>query len=213
MRVRRNARLYAQRILDPLLGGVRRLSRYCAWAGGAIFFAAALLIAFEVFIRKVFSASTGGADELSGYGFAIATTFAFGYALLERTHIRVDTAYLYLPPRWQALFDVVAAVLLLVFFALLLRYGWEVVGYTWRMDAHSSTPLHVPLILPQFAWWLGLCLTAVVAALLLLRAVIHILLGELAASRQLIGTRGIEEEIADELAIHDDGSIEEATRR
>ena len=213
MRIGRDARLDAQQVLDPLLEGVRRLSRYCAWAGGTIFFAAALLIAFEVFIRKVFSASTGGADELSGYGFAIASTFAFSYALLERTHIRVDTAYLYLPLRWQALFDVVAAVLLLVFFALLLRYGWEVVGYTWRMDAHSSTPLHVPLVFPQVAWWLGLCLTVFVAVLLLLRAVMHILLGELAASRQLIGSRGIGEEIADELAIQDGGGTEDVTRR
>jgi TRAP-type C4-dicarboxylate transport system permease small subunit len=213
MRIRPSARLFAQRILDPLLGGMRRLSRYCAWVGGTIFFASALLITFEVFIRKVFSASTGGADELSGYGFAIATTLAFSYALLERAHIRVDTAYLYLPPLWQALLDVLAAVLLLVFFALLLRYGWEVVGYTWRMDAHSSTPLHVPLIFPQLAWWLGLCLTVVVAVLLLLRAVIHILLGELLASRQLIGTRGMEEEIADELAILGDGSIGEQARR
>jgi TRAP-type C4-dicarboxylate transport system permease small subunit len=213
MRIRESARLLAQKLLDPLLGAVRRLSRYCAWAGGAIFFAVALLITFEVFIRKVFSASVGGADELSGYGFAIATTLAFSYALLERTHIRVDTAYLYLPPLWQALFDVVAAALLLVFFALLLRYGWEVVGYAWRMDAHSSTPLHVPLIVPQLVWWLGLCLTVVVAILLLLRALIHILLGELAASRQLIGTRGMEEEIADELAILDDRSIGEQTHR
>jgi len=213
MRIGRDARLDAQQVLDPLLEGVRRLSRYCAWAGGAIFFAAALLIAFEVFIRKVFSASTVGTDELSGYGFAIASTFAFSYALLERTHIRVDTAYLYLPLRWQALFDVVAAVLLLVFFALLLRYGWEVVGYTWRMDAHSSTPLHVPLVFPQVAWLLGLCLTVFVAVLLLLRAVMHILLGELAASRQLIGSRGIGEEVADELAIQDGGSTEDVTRR
>jgi TRAP-type C4-dicarboxylate transport system permease small subunit len=213
MRIRPSARLIAQRILDPLLEGMRRLSRYCAWAGGAIFFVVALLITFEVFIRKVFSASMGGADELSGYGFAIATTLAFSYALLERTHIRVDTGYLYLPPLWQALLDVVAAVLLLVFFALLLRYGWEVVGYAWRMDAHSSTPLHVPLIFPQLAWWLGLCLTVVVATLLLLRAVIHILLGELAASRQLIGTRGMEEEIADELAILGDADVVEPTHR
>lgn len=213
MRIRRSARLFAQRLLDPLLEGVRRLSRYCAWAGGAIFFAAALLITFEVFIRKLFSASIGGADELSGYGFAIATTLAFSYALLERTHIRVDTAYLYLPPRWQALFDVAAAMMLFVFFALLLRYGWEVVGSTWRVDAHSSTPLHVPLIFPQLAWWLGLCLTVVVAVLLLLRALIHIALGEFDASRQLIGTRGMEDEIADELAILDGRDIRGQARR
>ena len=165
MNISQILRRFGENLLDPLLAAARRLSRYCAWAGGAIFFAAALLITFEVFIRKVFSASSAGADELSGYGFAIATTFAFSYALLERTHIRVDTAYLYLPPLWQALFDVrrrrVAVGVLRSPAAL--RLGSRG-GNTWRMDAHSSTPLHVPLIFPQLAWWLGLCLTVVVAA-------------------------------------------------
>jgi hypothetical protein len=55
-------------------------------------------------------------------------------------------------------------------------------------------------------------LTVIVAVLLLLRATIHILLGELDASRRLIGSRGMEEEIADELAILDERKIEEKTR-
>lgn len=212
MRIRRMLRLLGENALDPLIKAARRLSLYCAWAGGIIFFAAALLISFEVIIRKAFSMSTEGADELTGYGFAIAMTFAFGYALLERAHIRVDTGYLHLPPLWRAIFDLAASVLLLIFFALVLRYGWQVVADTWRLNAHSATPLHLPLIYPQFAWWLGLCLTVIVAVLLLLRAAIHILLGELEASRMLIGSRGMEEEIADELAILDERKIEEKSR-
>jgi TRAP-type C4-dicarboxylate transport system permease small subunit len=207
------ARRIGEQLLDPVLAAARRFSRYCAWAGGIIFFAVALLITVEVVVRRAFSISLTGADELSGYGFAIATTFAFAYATLERAHIRVDTAYLYLPTLWQALFDLLAAVLLLGFFALLLCHGWEVVAVTFRMNAHSNTPLHAPLIFPQFAWWLGLLLTVFVALLLLLRAAIHILLGEFAASRALIGTRGMEEEIADELAILDQRAMQESSPR
>ena len=207
------ARRFGERLLDPVLAGTRRFSSYCAWAGGIIFFAIALLITAEVVVRRAFSISLTGADELSGYGFAIATTFAFAYATLERAHIRVDTAYLYLPTLWQALFDLLAALLLLCFFGLLMRHGWEVVSETFRMNAQSNTPLHAPLIYPQFAWWLGLLLSVFVALLLLLRAVIHILVGEFAASRALIGTRGMEEEIADELAILDQRATQEKTPR
>src|SRR5262245_39453927 len=203
----------ASGLLDPLLHGIRQVCRICAWAGGILFFAAAVLISIEVFVRKVFSISTGASDELSGYGFAIATTFAFGFGLLERAHIRVDTFYLYFSPRWRAFWDVLAATLLLWFFALLLRYGWGVVEDSWRVGARSRTGLYVPLIIPQLVWWLGLCLTLVVAVLILLRALLHLVLGELGESSKLIGTRAIEEEVADELAILDEQRIKETSRQ
>ena len=187
------------RLLDPLLDHIRRLATWCAWAGGAILFAAALLITVEVLIRKLLGMSMGGADELSSYGFAIVGTFAFGYAMLDRGHIRVDTAYAHFGRRGQALLDVAAALLLLVFFTLLLRHGFAVVEATWRMDAHSNTPLHVALIFPQLFWWLGLCLTFVITVLLLVRALLHILAGNLEASRRLIGSQAMEEEVAAEL--------------
>jgi TRAP-type C4-dicarboxylate transport system permease small subunit len=192
-------RPFAEQFIDPLLEAMRVLSRYCAWAGGVIFFAAALLITFEVLIRKLLSMSLGGADELSGYGFAVATTFAFCYAALQRAHIRVDTLRAYSPPRIQALLDVVAAVLLLVYFTLLMKYGWRAVADTMEMDAHSNTSLRIPLIVPQLAWWLGLFLTFITASLLLLRALVHISFGEFAGSNALIGTRDLEEEVSDEL--------------
>jgi len=186
-------------LLDSLLDHIRRLATWCAWAGGAILFAASLLITVEVLIRKLLDLSMAGADELSSYGFAIVCTFAFGYAMLDRGHIRVDTAYAYLGRRTQALLDVAAALLLLVFFALLLKHGLAVVEATWRMDAHSNTPLHVALIFPQFFWWLGLCLTFVITMLLLARALLYLLAGNLDASRRLIGSQEMEEEIATEL--------------
>src|SRR6188508_1611759 len=102
-------RIAATNFLDPSLDYVRQVCRWGAWMGGIIFFGTALLITFEVIVRKVLSTSTGAADELSGYGLAIATTFAFAFGLLERTHIRVDTLYLKFSPTLRAICDVFAA--------------------------------------------------------------------------------------------------------
>jgi TRAP-type C4-dicarboxylate transport system permease small subunit len=196
-------------LLDSLISGIRLVCRVGAWAGGILFFAAALLITVEVFVRKIFSVSTGASDELSGYGFAIATALALGFGLLERAHIRVDTFYLYLSPRWRAACDLFAAILLLWFFALLFRYGWGVVEDSWRVGARSRTGLYIPLVIPQLAWAIGLGLTVVVAVLLLLRAMLHLVLGELEKAAKLIGPRAMEEEVADELAILDEQRIRE----
>jgi TRAP-type C4-dicarboxylate transport system permease small subunit len=207
--VRKELRIFAAAVLDPLLKLIRTASRLGAWLGGILFFAAALLITVEIFVRKIFSFSTGAADELSGYGLAAASALALGFGLLERTHIRVDTFYLKFPAVLRAFFDVVAAVLLLWFFAVIFYYGSVVVWESWRINAHSRTGLYVPLIIPQLAWWFGLGLTLITAVLLLMRALIHLLLGEMEASRALIGTRGLDEEIADELAILDQQRIPE----
>jgi TRAP-type C4-dicarboxylate transport system permease small subunit len=194
-------------LIDPLILWARRLSQYCAWAGGAIFFASAVLITVEVFIRKFLSRSLGGADELSGYGFAVAVTFGFACAVLDRAHIRVDTFHNWFSERAKAVLDIGAAVLMIVYFASLLTYGMRVVQDTWEMNAHSNTPLHVPLIVPQALWWAGLVLTVAVSALLLFRACLHLLLGEMSASSKLIGARGMEEELSDELSALDHKTV------
>ncbi len=200
---RRALRHLGEALIDPMILWARRVSQWCAWVGGVIFFASALLITFEVLIRKFLSRSLGGADELSGYGFAVAVTFGFAYASLDRAHIRVDTCHAWFSDWGKALLDIVAAVLLMIYFGSMLTYGLGVVTDTWEMNAHSNTPLHLPLIVPQSLWWLGLALTVTVSALLLVRACLHLLLGELPASSKLIGARGMEEEISEELAALD----------
>ena len=72
------------------LFATRKLSLWMTWFGGALIILSAFLVTLEVFLRKLFNISLGGADELSGYAFGVATTFALSFALLERAHIRVD---------------------------------------------------------------------------------------------------------------------------
>ena len=75
-------------MLDKLLDGATFASRIAVWLGGAMLLFAALLTTAEVFLRKFFSFSFGGADEISGYMFAISTTFAYAYTSLKHIDLR-----------------------------------------------------------------------------------------------------------------------------
>ncbi|MEM7296313.1 MAG: TRAP transporter small permease subunit, partial [Pseudomonadota bacterium] len=55
------------------------LSRVLVWIGGILILGSAGLVTVEVFGRKLFNYSIGGADELSGYAFAVATTFGLAF--------------------------------------------------------------------------------------------------------------------------------------
>ena len=77
--------------------------------------ASVLLISFDVLARKFFGFTTGGADELSSYAFAISTSWALAFATLQRANVRVDVVYQYLPVRVSAVLDWIALVALGVF--------------------------------------------------------------------------------------------------
>jgi TRAP-type C4-dicarboxylate transport system permease small subunit len=76
--------------MNTLMTSIHRVAQAGLWFGGALVLLAALLIAVDVVLRKVFNASIGGADELAGYALAIGTAWGLGAALLDRTHIRID---------------------------------------------------------------------------------------------------------------------------
>jgi TRAP-type mannitol/chloroaromatic compound transport system permease small subunit len=186
--------------LDPLLGLARRIARVGAWSGGVLLIAAALLVGVEVVIRKAFSVSVGGADELAGYALAISTSWALAFTLLERAHIRIDSLYVHLPVRLRALLDIAGLVLLTGFFALITWYGFGVFQTSYTLGARSMSPLGTPLMVPQLLWVLGLAMFLAVAVLLLIRALVALIAGDLATVRRLVGSRTLREEVAVELA-------------
>ncbi len=105
--------------LDRWLALAQRLARYAVWCAGALMLAAALLVSVDVLMRKLLVISLGGADELSGYAFAIGTAWALAFTLLERANVRVDALYTHLPGPARMVLDV-AALLALGFFVGLL---------------------------------------------------------------------------------------------
>lgn len=184
---------------DRLLRLAYGLARIGAWFGGALIVAAALLVGVEVVIRKVFTLTIGGADELSGYALAISTAFALGFGLVERAHVRIDSLYIHLPVRVAAFLDLVGIVLFMAFFAVIAWHGLGVLETSWRVDAHSLSPLGTPLVVPQALWMIGLALFLLIALVLFARASLAFATGDLATVRRLVGSRTLSEEVKSEL--------------
>ena len=185
--------------MDPLLRLAYRIARLGAWFGGSLLIAAAFLVGVEVVIRKAFSLSIGGADELSGHALAISTAWALAFALLERAHIRIDSLYVHLPVRLCALLDLAGLVLFTGFVGLIAWHGYGVFQTSWQLGARSLSPLGTPLVIPQLLWVLGFAMFLAIAVLLLVRALVALIAGDLATVQRLIGSRTLSEEIAAEL--------------
>jgi len=175
-------------------------SRAAVWVGGTLTLASVVLICYDVLARKLFNVTIGGADELSGYAFAISTAWALAFATLERANVRVDVLYERLPVRLAAVLDWVALVALGVFMVYLTRYAWGVAATSWVQDSAANTPLATPLWIPQGLWFAGLAWMCVVLALMLLRASLLLVTGDLQALRALCGARSAQEEAQAEAA-------------
>ena len=146
------------------------VATWAARVGGYAILASAVLVSADVILRKAFDLSFGGADELSGYAFAIGTTWAFSYALFRCAHIRIDVVYRALPRPVRAWLDVVGLLALGLFAALLAYHGGKVLQQTLLLGATANTPLRTPLWIPQTVWLLGLAWFVYTIALVLARS-------------------------------------------
>lgn len=186
--------------LDRALRAADWLSLRAVWAGGALLFLAAFTVSVDVILRKLFAVSLGGADELSGYAFAIGTAWAFAFALLRRANVRVDALYQHLPLKFCALLDILALLALGWFVAYLAFYGWQVLETSWSLSARSNSALKMPLWIPQSLWFAGLAAFVATLALLLARSLAALLAGDWKAIHDLVGARSIQEDAEDEAA-------------
>ena len=171
-----------------------RLSRGAVWAGAAITGASVLLVTYDVIARRLFGLTVGGADELSGYAFAISVTWALAFTALERANVRIDVVYQRLPVRLAALLDWLALVSLAVFATVLTWHGWQVVSDSWAAQSTANTPLGTPLWIPQSLWLGGLAWFLVVLGLMLVRASVALVTGDLPALQAIAGVKSATEE-------------------
>lgn len=186
--------------LAALLRHAESLSRAAVWCAGALTIASVLLISFDVLARKFLGFTTGGADELSSYAFAISTSWSLAYATLQRANVRVDVLYQYMPVRLAAVLDWVSLVALGVFMAMLTYYAYDVVGASLAQSSRANTPLATPLAIPQGLWFAGLLFMCVILALMLLRASMALVTGDIATVTAIAGVRSIQEEAEEEAA-------------
>jgi TRAP-type C4-dicarboxylate transport system permease small subunit len=185
--------------MDRLLELAHRLARYGAWAAGAMIIAAAVLIGIDIFMRKVFSESVGGASELSGYVLAISASWGFALTMLDRAHIRIDSLYLVLPVRVQAILDILSLIIMLAFVGYLTWQCNHVFMQTWQLGSRALTPIATPLIYPQFLWMVGMVYFLLVILLLTIRAMMALFTGDIGTIQRIAGSRSSMQEVQEEL--------------
>lgn len=178
---------------------VRRLTQWGLWFGGALILLAALLIGLDVILRKFFTASIGGADELAGYALAIGGAWGLAAALIDRAHIRIDSLYILLPSWLRVALDFAGIILFVGFFTLMAWHGSSVVSQSWTSGSRSQSALQTPTIIPQVLWIAGLLFLTVVGIVLLVHAISRLLAGDMSGVARAIATKSAEEEVEEEI--------------
>ena len=171
------------------------LVRIAVWASGLMMFAVAMLIGAEVLLRKFAGISTGGADELSGYALAISSSWAFGFALLQRAHVRVEAFHTWLGTRTRAYLNCLSVLCLATYGTALAYFCANVLIDTIELRATSNTTLGVPLWIPQTLWLAGLVLFAAVGTLLFVLSLAMLVRREFETVQILVGSRTVSDEI------------------
>ena len=188
-------------LLDKALGLSEVVSRLAICIGGISVLAVTFLITAEVLLRKFFSISTGGADELSGYALAICYSWALSFTVLRRAHIRIDALYTRFPAITRANLDCLSILGLTVFAVVLTYFCLQVVLDTIELGARSNTTLGTPLWIPQLLWLLGLLLFSSTCTLLSLLSISALIRGDRVKVHSLVGSRTTDEELAAETSI------------
>jgi TRAP-type mannitol/chloroaromatic compound transport system permease small subunit len=185
-------------LLHRWIGLADRLATWAVRIAGAMMLAAALLVSADVLMRKFASVTIGGADELSGYAFAVGTSWALAFTLLRRANVRVDALYARLPERVAAALDLLALLSLLVFVGYLTWRASLVLQDSLLFSARATTPLATPLWIPQSLWLAGFGLFLFTILPLIAAVAIALVTGDRATVRRLAGARTLEEEAAEE---------------
>jgi TRAP-type C4-dicarboxylate transport system permease small subunit len=179
--------------------GIEWLCEKAALVCGAMLIASAIYVSADLIARKVLNLSLVGANEISGYVLAVSTAWAFSYALLKRSHIRIDVFYQYLPRPWRAAIDVVAVATLAGFAAIFVWYANRYFLQVWERGTRSITSLALPLWIPMLAWCAGWIVFLVVSIYLTVVSARACLRREFAAVQDRVGTISEEEEVGLEM--------------
>jgi TRAP-type C4-dicarboxylate transport system permease small subunit len=127
-----------------------------------------LLIAAEVIVRSVANYSLQATDEVGGYLLAAIAFLGLAPAFASGSLFRVEFLLHRLPPRAQALIELLFHVVALGFAALLEHHVLQLVLSSWRTGRVAPTLLATPLWIPQLVLPVGVALliVAIIAGLL-----------------------------------------------
>ena len=155
----------------------------------------------EMFGRKLFSFSLQGVDEIGSYTYGIVGAFGFAYALLTRSHVRVDFLLSRFPLKMRSLLNLLAMLSLTAVSLLCLWRAAHVLIESVELGATAATPLATPMWIPQSIWLLGYLTFALVAIWTALDALQLFLRGRTKELNARFGPQTLAEEIEAETDI------------
>ena len=190
---------------DPAWRAIATVAQVGIWIGGAMLFAAAIIVTAEVLLRKGAGALIGtsflfsGSDEISGYLFAVGTSLSLAHVLVNRGHVRIDVLYIQFSARARAFMDIIALLVMLIFIFAVLERAINVATTSYVEDIRSNTQLRLPLALSQIPWAIGIGLFFLAITVALIRSIAAMLKGDWGAVNAIAGVATTEEEIEAEL--------------
>jgi len=212
--------------MEGLWNALTRLARVAILAGGSLLFIAALIVTAEVLVRKAIpdlitfacwiipaldasgdalkiwirdNMTFSGSDEISGYLFAVGTSWGLAHVLISRGHVRIDALYGMFGPRLRALLDIFALILLAVFVGALLERAFNVASTNLIEYNRSNTNLRIPLSWAQVPWMLGIALFFLTTIVAIGRSLAALVRGDLAVVNAIAGASSQDEEIEQEI--------------
>ena len=152
------------------LNGTRAVTRILdrtylsmAYLCGGMFLMLALFITYQVIARKFDIIMAPGMDLMSGYTMAMASTWAFSYALRTGSHVRIDVLLPFMSPRIRWWADQAAFLSIAFFVGITAWKTWEMVMKSHEIGAVTNTYPLVPLWIPQVFVGIGFSMLAFTA--------------------------------------------------
>lgn len=174
-------------------------SKFLAVVFGVTMLVLSVTIAVETVVRKLFSISLGGVDELSGYAIAIGAPLAFAVALVEQSHIRINLLHMQMPLRARAVLNAVAAITIAILAVYLMIFTVRTFEETRMFQSIAQTPWATPLIYPQSVWLVAMTLFAIPAVYLAAKAAFQLLKGDWKRLDREFAPDTVEDELKAEL--------------
>jgi TRAP-type C4-dicarboxylate transport system permease small subunit len=178
---------------------MKSLTRLLGWVFGLTMLALSVMVTIETLVRKLFSISLGGVDELSGYAVAIAGPLAITIALIESAHIRINIFYLRMSRPARRVLDVLSMIALTILSGFLSFFAYRTVMDTYQFKSLAQTPWATPMIYPQSLWLLALLIFTATTLILLAKSFVFLNRKDWEAMDQILAPESLEDELKAEL--------------
>ncbi|MFD2176162.1 TRAP transporter small permease subunit [Veronia pacifica] len=185
---------------------VNKLMRLIALGAGYVLLVQAFVTAAEIVSRKVFNHSFQGVDELGGYALAFAASVGFGYAGITCAHTRIDFAIKHAPQSLRSCFHLLASFVLASVSVGMLWFGVRSLRQSLDLGSISTTPLQIPLWIPQSLWVFGLVMFSVVTISIFIRCILKISKMDFIGVESLMRAQSIEQQELDAAGFGDSTS-------